>query len=62
LSVGFVDDPYQGLESDGIITFVVQVLGTLERDLLVQFSTEDLAIPQAIGKYRIPCYLLRATV
>jgi hypothetical protein len=49
--VGFVGDPYSGLESEGVITFVVQAVGTLGREVLIGFTTEDLATPQAVGRF-----------
>lgn len=57
LSVGFVNDPYQALEDDGIATVTVRVFGDLERELEVRLTTEDLP-NQAIGKITIAESLL----
>ena len=50
LRIGFVEEPYEGYERDGFATVVVQVFGSLGREVIVRLYSEDLTPAQAVGE------------
>ena len=50
LSIGFINEPYQNLESNGFVTLTVGVIaGSPGKTIVVSLTTEDI-IGEAIGK------------
>ncbi len=46
VTVGFIDAPYSGTEEEGVMVFTVGVTSghTLDRDIELSFSTNDIAV------------------
>ena len=45
LTIGFIGDPYEGRESEGVVTITVGLLGSavLDNEIPVMFSTKDIS-------------------
>ena len=45
LTIGFIRDPYEGREGDGVVTIIVGLLGSTvpENVIAVNFSTQDIS-------------------